>query len=102
MFFRTPIMSSRFTLLISPGRIRWPLMQRQKNRKVRLRRARGQSTMLSPTIEVPSKGPGPTLILTHQDLPVRVDREQDTAERLSPIVAPSEIRISILEQSFQR
>ena len=50
----------------------------------------------------PREGSCPTVILTQQDLRVRLDREQDAPQRLPPEVAPSDIRIAILVKSFQR
>ena len=50
----------------------------------------------------PREGSSPALILAQQDLRVRLDREQDAPERLSPEMTPSEIGVAILVKLLQR
>ena len=49
----------------------------------------------------PSESSGPALILAQQDLRVLLDREQDAPQRFPPIVAPSDIGVTIFVKSFQ-
>ena len=80
----------------------WPLLQRQNKRKVCLDRCHGETPMFVLRITGPREGSCPTVILTQQDFRVRLNREQDAPQRLPPEVAPSDICIAILVESFQR